>query len=65
MGDRWPATTAVGHATLHDRPTALLRLAASAWQRGEAIDPALALPLYLRDKVALTTAERAARQAAT
>ncbi|MCP5270650.1 MAG: tRNA (adenosine(37)-N6)-threonylcarbamoyltransferase complex dimerization subunit type 1 TsaB [Burkholderiaceae bacterium] len=65
LGDRWPATTAVGHATLHDRPTALLRLAASAWQRGEAIDPALALPLYLRDKVALTTAERAARQAAT
>lgn len=62
LGDRWPATTAAGHATLHDRPAALLRLAVSAWQRREAIDPAQALPLYLRDKVALTTAERAARQ---
>ena len=29
------------------------------------IDPALALPLYLRDKVALTTAERLARRAAS
>ena len=27
-------------------------------ERGEAVDAALALPLYLRDKVALTTAER-------
>lgn len=43
-----------------DRAAALLRLAGQAWQRGEAIDPARALPLYLRDKVALTTQEREA-----
>jgi hypothetical protein len=31
---------------------------------GAAIDPAHALPLYLRDKVALTTSERALLRAA-
>jgi tRNA threonylcarbamoyladenosine biosynthesis protein TsaB len=40
--------------------TALLDLAALAWARGEAVAPADALPLYVRDKVALTSAERAA-----
>ncbi|WKB51897.1 tRNA (adenosine(37)-N6)-threonylcarbamoyltransferase complex dimerization subunit type 1 TsaB [Eleftheria terrae] len=39
---------------------ALLQLAQAAWQRGEAVDAALALPLYIRDKVAQTTAEREA-----
>jgi tRNA threonylcarbamoyladenosine biosynthesis protein TsaB len=49
-----------------DRAGALARLARAAWAHGEAIDAAQALPLYLRDKVALTTAERdAARAAAT
>ncbi|MCW7539093.1 tRNA (adenosine(37)-N6)-threonylcarbamoyltransferase complex dimerization subunit type 1 TsaB [Aquabacterium sp. A7-Y] len=45
---------------------ALLQLAAAGWSRGEAVDAALALPLYIRDKVAQTTAEReaAARAAA-
>jgi tRNA threonylcarbamoyladenosine biosynthesis protein TsaB len=38
--------------------SALARLALQAWQRGEQIDAALALPLYVRDKVAQTTAER-------
>jgi tRNA threonylcarbamoyladenosine biosynthesis protein TsaB len=48
-----------------DRAGALARLARAAWAHGEALDAAQALPLYLRDKVALTTAERAAaRQAA-
>lgn len=51
------------HAHLRDRPAALLRLARAAWARGEACDPAQALPIYLRDKVALTTAERAQRAA--
>jgi tRNA threonylcarbamoyladenosine biosynthesis protein TsaB len=41
-----------------DRAAALLRLARVAAAAGEGIDAALALPLYLRDKVALTTAER-------
>ena len=48
-----------------DRAAALLRLAVSAHARGEGLDAALALPLYLRDKVALTTAERDAVRAAT
>ncbi len=47
-----------------DRAGALARLAQAAWQQGCAIAPDLALPLYLRDKVALTSAERALRQPA-
>jgi len=43
---------------------ALAALALAAWHRGEQRDAALALPLYVRDKVAQTTDERtAARQA--
>ncbi len=37
---------------------ALARLARAAWSRGERLDAAQAVPLYVRDKVALTTAER-------
>jgi tRNA threonylcarbamoyladenosine biosynthesis protein TsaB len=37
---------------------ALGQLAQQAWARGETLDAALALPLYVRDKVAQTTAER-------
>ena len=40
---------------------AVARLAAARFARGEAVDAAGAQPLYLRDKVALTRAERAAR----
>ena len=47
-----------------DRAGALLRLALQAAQAGEGVDAADALPLYLRDKVALTTDERAAVKAA-
>ena len=39
---------------------AMLDLAASAYERGESVSPAEALPLYVRDKVALTSAERLA-----
>ncbi len=39
--------------------TALLRLAPVLLARGEGVDAAHALPLYIRDKVALTTEERA------
>jgi tRNA threonylcarbamoyladenosine biosynthesis protein TsaB len=45
------------------RGAALAELARQAWAHGEQIDPALALPRYVRDKVAQTTAERAAAQA--
>lgn len=43
---------------------ALAALARAAWARGDAADAATALPLYVRDKVAQTQAEReAARRA--
>ncbi len=42
------------------RAAALLRLALRAHTRGVGVDAALALPLYLRDKVAQTSSERAA-----
>ncbi|MEP7139559.1 MAG: tRNA (adenosine(37)-N6)-threonylcarbamoyltransferase complex dimerization subunit type 1 TsaB [Caldimonas sp.] len=41
---------------------ALLRLAGRAWRDGEAVDPALALPVYIRDHVADTIVERQARR---
>jgi tRNA threonylcarbamoyladenosine biosynthesis protein TsaB len=46
------------------RAAALGALAAAAWQRGETRDAAEALPVYVRDKVALTTAEREHKAAA-
>jgi len=46
------------------RAKALLRLAQQAWNAGAALDAAAALPLYLRDKVALTTTEREAQRQA-
>ena len=42
--------------------TALLRLAPALLAGGAALEPAQALPLYLRDKVAQTTLERAAQK---
>ncbi|MVW72465.1 tRNA (adenosine(37)-N6)-threonylcarbamoyltransferase complex dimerization subunit type 1 TsaB [Bordetella sp. 15P40C-2] len=38
--------------------TSVAQLAREAWLRGEAQPPELAAPLYVRDKVAFTTAER-------
>ena len=46
------------------RGAALLRLAQATFDDGGAVDAADALPLYLRDKVALTTLERAALRGA-
>lgn len=65
FGDRLclpPALPAV--ATERSRPEALLRLAQAAWAAGAGVDAAAALPLYLRDRVALTTAEREAAKLA-
>ncbi len=63
FGPRLPCTAALQVPTPHDRGAALARLARAAWQRGEGVDAALALPLYLRDKVAQTTVERDAAKA--
>jgi tRNA threonylcarbamoyladenosine biosynthesis protein TsaB len=58
-----PAVAAVPEE--FNRAGALLRLATWAHDDGEAVDAALALPVYLRDKVALTTAEREAAAGAS
>jgi len=42
----------------------LLRLAPAQWARGQALAPDAVQPLYIRDKVAQTTAEREAIKAA-
>ncbi|MDI4633001.1 tRNA (adenosine(37)-N6)-threonylcarbamoyltransferase complex dimerization subunit type 1 TsaB [Pelomonas sp. V22] len=52
----WPET--------RSRAAALASLAEQAWASGDKLDAAEAMPLYVRDKVALTTAERAAVAAA-
>ena len=46
---------------VHPSASAIVRLAAPRIVAGEGVDAALAAPLYLRDKVALTTEERGAR----
>jgi tRNA threonylcarbamoyladenosine biosynthesis protein TsaB len=51
---RWPALPTA---------TAMLRLAPALLAAGHAVDPAHALPRYIRDKVAKTTLERAAEKA--
>lgn len=56
-----PAARRVEHE--HDRAGALLRLAVWAQQAGAGVAAHAAWPIYLRDKVALTTAERAAARA--
>lgn len=47
--------------TLMPDAAAMSPLAARAFERGEGVDAALAAPVYLRDKVALTVDERRAR----
>ena len=56
---QWPVA-ASWVAPEQQRAAALMRLARAAHAAGAGVDAALALPLYLRDKVALTTDERAA-----
>jgi len=48
---------------IHPTAAAVARLAAPRLAAGEGVDAALALPVYVRDKVAFTTAERAAGRA--
>jgi tRNA threonylcarbamoyladenosine biosynthesis protein TsaB len=62
-GDRLPTA----HVRIDALPTAraLLRLAPAAFASGQAIPADRAMPLYIRDKVARTTEERAAARAAS
>jgi len=66
FGDRLPAAAAASRVLPDALPDArpMVHLALRAWARGEAIDAAHAAPLYLRDKVAKTVAEREAARAA-
>ncbi len=52
-GSVWPQA--------RSRAAALGTLALAGWRRGDTRDAAEALPVYVRDKVALTTAERETR----
>ena len=58
-------SSAVARVEAMPAAAALLRVAPTLIARGEAGPAACATPLYIRDKVAQTTAERAAARAAT
>ena len=62
-GARLPVSSAARIEALPDA-AALLRLAPALLAAGAAVTPEQALPLYIRDKVAQTTLERAALKAA-
>jgi tRNA threonylcarbamoyladenosine biosynthesis protein TsaB len=64
FGARLQAGDAACHAQARPTASALLRVARAAWLQGAAVDAALALPLYVRDKVAQTTVERDAARLA-
>lgn len=63
FADRLPFGAAYTQAMVHDRAAALLRLALQRQADGAGVSAAQAMPLYLRDKVALTSAERDAARA--
>lgn len=63
FGERLRSGDAVRLQHGFDRAAAAMRLAQQQWLGDGGIDAAAALPLYLRDKVALTVAERQALRA--
>jgi tRNA threonylcarbamoyladenosine biosynthesis protein TsaB len=60
FGDRLNTRAATRLAQARSRGEALAQVAQQLWADGAVVDAAHALPLYLRDKVAQTTAEREA-----
>ncbi|HKX42793.1 MAG TPA: tRNA (adenosine(37)-N6)-threonylcarbamoyltransferase complex dimerization subunit type 1 TsaB [Burkholderiaceae bacterium] len=64
FGDRLATGTALRVPDALPRATALLAVAPALIAQGGLVDAALALPLYVREKVAQTTAERDAARAA-
>lgn len=64
-GERLPGATALPCWQALPTAVAMLRLAPALLAAGNAVAAELALPLYIRDKVAQTTEERAAAKART
>jgi len=64
VGAQLPLPAAWQRLSVLPTAAALLRLAPGLLAAGQAVAPALALPTYIRDKVAQTSAERAAAKAA-
>jgi tRNA threonylcarbamoyladenosine biosynthesis protein TsaB len=62
-GERLPVPAELPRYELLPSAVGMLRLAPALLAAGQAVDPALALPRYIRDKVAKTTLERAAEKA--
>ncbi len=62
--DRLPQAAQAAHVAAWPSAEAMLRLAPALMQAGALVEPEHALPRYVRDKVAQTTAERAAIAAA-
>ena len=60
FGERLHSGDALRVADDIDRAAALMRVAQQMWHEHGGVDAAQALPLYLRDKVAMTVAEREA-----
>ena len=58
LQERLQAAGRPGDAAVQPKAAVVAALAAAKAQRGEGIDAALAAPLYIRDKVAKTVAER-------
>lgn len=61
LADRLGAAVTPDLPNLLPTASGVLRLAAPRFARGEGVAAALAQPIYVREKVALTTAERLAR----
>lgn len=60
-GPRWTqAPWVANHVAALPTAVAMLHLLPALWAAGQATDAAMAMPVYVRDQVALTTAERAA-----
>ena len=63
LGQRYGRSALRVRADLFPHAREVAALGARMLERGEGVDPALVAPLYIRDKVALTVSERAARKA--
>ena len=63
LAERYAGQLSRIRADLFPHAREVAAIGVQALERGDGIDPALAAPLYIRDKVALTVRERATRKA--